>query len=188
MIIGKILISIIAVSIIIFFVKKRKNKIDDYDVPVNLQVTSTAFENDGYIPIKYTGKGENISPPLKLDTITSEAKTIAIIMDDLDHPLGTFNHWVIWNIPAELSNIPEGIPREVIVPSLGEAIQGKSRYGGKHWYRGPLPPFGTHKYIFKAYVLDRVLNLNSNANKAELLEAMRDHILQYGTLTGKFGG
>ena len=80
------------------------------------------------------------------------------------------------------------VPKEEIVNSLGNAIQGKSAYGGKHWYRGPLPPFGTHRYIFKVYVLDTTLNLSNDASKSELLKAMKEHILQYGTLTGKFSG
>ena len=182
-VIGIIIVIIMIVSII----RVNSNK-NEYDLPVNLKVTSTAFENNGDIPIKYTGKGEDISPPLKLDTISTDAKTIAITMDDLDHPLGTYNHWVIWNIPASFDNIPEGIPKEEVVNSLGNAIQGKSAYGGKHWYRGPLPPFGTHKYIFKVYVLDTTLNLDNNAGKSELLKVMKEHILQYGTLTGKFSG
>jgi Raf kinase inhibitor-like YbhB/YbcL family protein len=183
-----VVIGIIIVSIILLYIKRANSNNENYDVPVNLKVTSTSFENDGDIPIKYTGKGEDISPSLKLDTIAAGAKTIAIIMDDLDHPLGTYNHWVIWNIPASFDNIPEGVPKEEVVNSLGEAIQGKSGYGGKHWYRGPLPPFGTHKYIFKVYVLDTTLKLENNAGKSELLKAMKEHILQYGALTGKFSG
>lgn len=181
-------IGIILIIITIIFIKRTNSTKGEYDLPVNLKVTSTAFENHGDIPIKYTGKGEDISPSLKLDTIAADAKTIAITMDDLDHPLGTFNHWVIWNIPSSFDNIPEGIPKEEVVNSLGEAIQGKSAYGGKHWYRGPLPPFGIHKYIFKVYVLDTTLELENDAGKSELLKAMKEHILQYGTLTGKFSG
>lgn len=165
----------------------RTTNRDYINPPVNLVVTSKSFQDGGNIPVKHTGRGEDISPPLELGTIDTEAKTIAIIMDDMDHPLGLYNHWVIWNIPASFISIPEGIPRKEIVSSLGNAIQGKSGYGGKHWYRGPLPPFGTHKYIFKVYVLDTVLDLDNDANKVELQKAMEGHVLQYGTLTGKFG-
>lgn len=183
-----VVIGIIIVNITLLYIIRANSTKGEYDLPVNLKVTSTAFENDGDIPIKYTGKSEDISPALELDTIDADAKTIAITMDDLDHPLGTYNHWVIWNIPASFGNIPEGIPKEEVVNSLGESIQGKSGYGGKHWYRGPLPPFGIHKYIFKVYVLDTTLNLDKDAGKSELLKAMKEHILQYGTLTGKFSG
>ncbi len=74
-----------------------------------------------------------------------------------------------------------------MVPSLENALQGRSAYGGKHYYRGPKPPFGTHKYEFKVYVLDIMLDLKKNANKEQLQIAMKGHILQYGTLTGQFG-
>ena len=181
-------IGIFLIIIVMVFIKRVYSTKDDYDVPINLKVTSTAFENNGEMPIKYTGKGEDISPLLKFDTIDIDAKTIAIIMDDLDNPIGVYNHWVIWNIPASFDNIPEGVPKEEVVNSLEEAIQGKSGYGGKHWYRGPLPPFGTHRYIFKVYVLDTTLNLSNDAGKSELLKAMKEHILKYGTLTGEFSG
>lgn len=159
----------------------------DYINPkVNLQITSKSFKNGSIMPVEYTGNGEDISPHLKIHEIDPKAKTIAIIMDDLDTPFGIYNHWVIWNIPASFNTIPEGIERVEVVPSLGNAIQGKSSYGRKHWYRGPKPPFGTHRYIFKVYVLDIALDLKNDARKVELQKAIRGHILQYGTLEGKF--
>lgn len=173
--------------IVAFVLYKRMNACDYVKAQVNLDVTSKAFEDGGMIPKKYTGNGEDISPPIKLKTIDKKAKTITIIMDDLDHPLGMYNHWVIWNIPASFSDIPEGISKQEIVKSLGNAVQGKSDYGSKHYYRGPKPPFGTHKYVFKVYVLDITLNLNKNSGKKELQKAMGGHILQYGTLNGYFG-
>lgn len=153
----------------------------------NLTVTSNAFGDGGMMPVKYTGKGEDINPPLDLGSISPEAKSIAILMDDLDTPIGIFNHWVIWNIPATCTHIPEAISKGEVVESLGNANQGKSQYGGKHYYRGPLPPFGVHRYIFKVYVLDTVLELDHNTGKIDLQKAMDGHILQYGTLTGRFG-
>ena len=180
--------AIFVLLLVIFVIYKRITNVSDYiSPPVNLEVTSNGFEDGGYIPIKYTGRGEDISPELIIHDINSDAKSIAIIMDDLDHPIGVYNHWVIWNITADLTKIPEGIPRQEVVPSLGDAIQGKSGYGGKHYYRGPKPPFGSHKYIFKVYVLDIILDLEKDAGKRTLQEAMDGHILQYGTLTGHFG-
>lgn len=179
---------VIVTLIIVFVFYKRMNACDYVKAQVNLDVTSSAFEDGGMIPKKYTGKGEDISPPIKLEAIDKKAKTIAIVMDDLDNPLGMYNHWVIWNIPASFSDIPEGISKEKIVKSLGNAVQGKSDYGSKHYYRGPKPPFGTHKYVFKVYVLDIILDLNENSGKAELQRTIEGHILQYGTLTGYFGG
>ena len=153
----------------------------------NLKVTSTAFENGGNIPKRHTGRGEDVSPDLSFGPISKNAQSVVIVMDDLDHPIGTFNHWVIWNIPASFTSVPEGVPKDEMVASLGNAVQGRSEYGGKHWYRGPLPPFGAHRYVFRVYVLDGFLSLKANANKTALLTAMEGHILQYGTLTGSFG-
>lgn len=181
--------SVFLVLIVTFIFYKRITNIGDYVKPEeNLIITSEAFEEGGIIPVKYTGRGEDISPQLKLNRINSGAKTIAIIMDDLDHPIGVYNHWVIWNIPTSFDIIPEDIPRKEFLPSLGNAVQGKSGYGGKHYYRGPKPPFNlSHKYVFKVYVLDTILHLGKDTNKEKLQKAMRGHILQYGTLSGKFG-
>lgn len=170
-----------------FVFYRRRTGREEFNPAENLAVTSAAFKNGGNIPAKYTGRGADVSPPLSLGTLAPQAKTIAILMDDLDHPLGTYNHWVIWNIPACFSILPEGVPREESVVSLGNAIQGKSGYGAKHWYRGPKPPFGIHKYRFKVYVLDTFLELKAEDGKAALQKAMEGHVLQYGTLTGLFG-
>jgi len=173
--------------LVVFVFYKRITNVADYVHPTeNMKVTSKAFEDGGSIPKKYTGRGKDVSPPIKIHSIVSEAKSIAVIMDDIDHHLGVFNHWLIWNIPAAFDEIPEAIPKKEVVPSLGNAIQGKSAYGGKHYYRGPKPPFGIHKYVFKVYILDTELNLNNDARKMELQEAMRGNILQYGTLTGEY--
>jgi Raf kinase inhibitor-like YbhB/YbcL family protein len=153
----------------------------------NLAVTSTAFENGGPIPKRYTGRGEDVSPELSFGPLSGKAESIAIVMDDLDHPIGMYNHWVLWNIPASFASVPENVPRGETVTTLGNAVQGRSEYGGKHFYRGPLPPFGTHRYVFRVYVLDMFLSLDAGANKTALLTAMEGHILQYGTLTGSYG-
>ena len=186
----KIIIGVIVFLLLlaVFVFYKRSTNVEDYVNPTeNLKITSEAFEDGGCIPEKYTGRGEDISPPIKIHSIASGAKSIAIIMDDIDHPIGVYNHWLIWNIPAVFDEIPEDIPKEEIVSSLGNAVQGKSAYGGKHYYRGPKPPFGTHKYVFKVYVLDSFLNLKNDAGKKELQEAIEGKILQHGTLTGEFG-
>jgi len=186
----KVLLMILGVIVLfiagLIFLSKAYLKDIIHPVP-NLTITSSAFSDGGMMPVQYTGKGEDINPPLVLEGISPEAKSIAVIMDDLDTPIGVFNHWIIWNIPAEFIHIPEAIPKGKVVESLGNAIHGKSQYGGKHYYRGPLPPFGVHRYVFKVYVLDTVLELDHNAGKIKLQKAMDGHILQYGTLTGRFG-
>ncbi|MFP4661708.1 MAG: YbhB/YbcL family Raf kinase inhibitor-like protein [Halanaerobiales bacterium] len=181
---GGLLFIILLIGIFVLY--KRMTNVADYvQAEFNLEVRSDAFQDGGKIPVRYTGNGEDLSPPLKIGKLDPGAETIAIIMDDVDHPMGVYNHWLIWNIPASFSEIPEGIPHEDVVTSLGNAVQGKSGYGGKHYYRGPKPPFNlSHKYIFKVYVLDTTLELDKNADKEELQKAIDGHILQYGTLTG----
>lgn len=148
----------------------------------SIVVTSAAFEDLGAMPDAYTGRGEDISPPFHLEGVTEDAQSIAIIMDDLDIPwMSNYTHWTIWNLPPQ-ADIPEAIPHGEAVESLGGAVQGMGY--GKHQYRGPMPPFGTHRYQFHFFVLDEMLELEASAGKTELLAAMEGHILQYGTLTG----
>lgn len=173
---------IMALIIAFFFIKQNNNNMDP-DIDENIIITSNAFKDGETIPVRYTGKGEDVSPDLKLSDISPEAKSIAIIMDDLDFPLGVYNHWVIWNIPVT-ENIPEAIPQGETVDALNGAIQGVGY--GKHMYKGPNPPFGTHRYKFKVYVLDTMLDLNSSSGKKDLIKKIDGHILQYGSITGKF--
>ena len=133
-------------------------------------------------PDRYTGRGEDVSPDFELTGIADEAVSIAIVMDDLDVPWSSnYTHWVIWNIPAT-SSIPEAIPHGAIVSSLSDAVKGDAF--GTNKYRGPNPPFGTHRYQFHIFVLDDMLDLSSSAAKADLLAAMDGHIIQYGSITG----
>ena len=149
-----------------------------------LIVTSDAFTDGGKIPVKYTGKGEDISPGFKLSAISERAKSVAIIMDDIDLPMmGTLTHWVVWNLPVQ-DFIPENIPYTEMVPSLGNAVQGVGY--GKNRYRGPNPPAGTHRYRFTIYILDKRLDLLGKNGKEQLLQTMKGHILQQGSITGRF--
>ena len=149
-----------------------------------LTVTSPAFENEGLIPVQYTGYGEDVSPELRLSPISAEAKSIAIIMDDMGHPIPAFNHWVIWNIPV-METIPRNVAHGESVKTLGGAMQGRGY--GKNRYRGPKPPFNwSHRYQYNVYVLDCLLDLPSSARKRNLLTAMQGHIVQQGCLVGKY--
>jgi Raf kinase inhibitor-like YbhB/YbcL family protein len=153
----------------------------------NLEIISPAFRNGGVIPVKYTGKGEDISLPLIFGPIACNAVSIAIIMEDPDAPMGTFTHWLIWNIPAIFNIIPEGIPHEAVVFPLCCAFQGRNDFG-RIGYGGPLPPPGPpHTYRIKVYVLDTFINIMPGADKLTLEEAMKGHLLQFGMLRGKFG-
>lgn len=152
-----------------------------------LTIKCPSFENDGFMPKKHTGFGANGSPAFQLYNLSDDAVSITIIMDDLDIPLiRAFNHWLIWNIP-KTNRIPENIPHGSPVPSLHNATQGVAY--GRHRYRGPKQPFfvrNTHRYMFRFYALDCLLDLDSRARKKDLLEAMRGHILQQGSITGKY--
>ncbi|WP_170924709.1 YbhB/YbcL family Raf kinase inhibitor-like protein [Candidatus Enterococcus clewellii] len=153
----------------------------------NLIIKSSAFVDTGTMPLEYTGYGSDQSPPLTLQNISSDARSIAIIMEDLDIPMiKAFPHWLIWNIPV-MSDIPENIPSGKIVDSLHGAIQGIAY--GKHEYRGPKPPKiikNSHRYRFNVYILDAMLDLSSDAKKKKLLDAMVGHILQESSITGIF--
>lgn len=149
-----------------------------------LIVSSPCFENEGPIPIDYTGRGADRSPELVLSGLSKDAITIAIVMNDMDHPIPGYNHWVIWNIPA-MSVIPGDIPCGKQVESLNGAVQGVGY--GKHKYRGPKPPFkSSHIYHFYVYALDCLLDLPSNTRKKALLNAMQGHMIQEALLVGHY--
>lgn len=150
-----------------------------------LSVTSSTFKEDGWIPVRYSGRGENCSPDFKLKGISSDAKSIVITLDDASHPFfPNYNHWVIWNLPVQ-AVIPEGIPKGKLVERLNGAVQGIAY--GRHRYRGPKPPFhSTHIYVFTVYALDCKLSLPANSRKRDFLAAAKGHILQQATISGKF--
>ncbi len=136
-------------------------------------------------PKKYTCDGEDVSPPIEISGVGQKAKSLAIIMDDPDAPMGIFTHWVIWNIPANTSRLPEGIPPLEKVKELN-AVQGKNDFG-KIGYAGPCPPSGVHRYRVKVYALDTFLDLEPGSTKKDLEEAMKGHILQFGEATATYG-
>lgn len=176
-------VAVLLLAVLVIYVLNYRGKTDirvGNDVE-RIVVTSTAFEDLGVIPTAYTGNGADISPPFRLEGLSRDAKSIAIIMDDLDIPLrGNYTHWTIWNLPPQ-ADIPEGIPPGETVEALG-ATQGMGY--GMHRYRGPKPPFGTHRYQFHFFVLNEMLPMNASAGKEELLRAIDKHLLQYGTITG----
>lgn len=150
-----------------------------------LYVECKAFSDGGVIPVDYTGRGKDLSPELILHNLPSETKSISIIMDDIKHHIfGTFNHWVIWNIPTQ-DTIPEGIPAGETLPDLGNAVQGIGY--GRHRYAGPKPPKGKqHIYRFTVYALRERIELKSSAKKKHLLKAIEPHILQSASVNGKY--
>ncbi|WP_353662464.1 YbhB/YbcL family Raf kinase inhibitor-like protein [Hydrogenimonas sp. SS33] len=148
-----------------------------------MRLESPAFENGGTIPARYTCDGEDISIPLIFADVPAEAKSLALIMDDPDAPMGIFVHWLIYNMPASLEGLPEGVPNE---PYLEEGIlQGVNSFGNIG-YGGPCPPDGAHRYMFKLYALDTHLDADAGMNKQQLLAAMRGHIVDGAELMGVY--
>jgi Raf kinase inhibitor-like YbhB/YbcL family protein len=141
-----------------------------------LSVKSPVFENSKFIPVKYTCDGADVNPPLTIEGVPEGTKTLVLIVDDPDAPMGTFDHWIVWNIPPTTRKIEENT-----VPGT----EGMSSYR-KHAYGGPCPPYGTHRYFFKVYALDTQLDLKSNSTKKDVEKAMEGHILAEGELVGLY--
>lgn len=150
---------------------------------MEIKITSPVFLNEGMVPKKYTCDGENVSPPLSWQNIPANAKSISLICDDPDAPMGTWVHWVIYNIPASIKGLPESVPLLETLTNGG--TQGLNDFR-KLGYGGPCPPGGTHRYYFKIYALDSVLALSPGVTKQQLLQAMKGHILAEGQLMGKY--
>jgi Raf kinase inhibitor-like YbhB/YbcL family protein len=150
---------------------KRESKEVDYKV-LNI---SSVFNNNEFIPAKYTCDGSNVNPPLEVENIPDGAKCLAIIVDDPDAPSKTWVHWVCWNIPVT-HQIKEDDKR---------GKHGINDFG-KNGYGGPCPPKGTHRYFFKIYALDQELDLPKNASKADVEKAMSEHIVAFGDLFGLY--
>jgi len=150
---------------------------------MSIEVTSTAFEDGGMIPPRYTADGQDISPPLRWDAVPEGTKSIALISDDPDAPMGTWVHWVLFNLPADAAELAENVPPKSTLPN--GAAQGTNDFG-KIGYGGPAPPSGTHRYYFKIYALDAQIDLPPGAKKSQLLKAMEGHILAQGQLMGRY--
>lgn len=148
-----------------------------------MEIKSSAFEQGGMIPPKFTCEGNNISPSITWEGAPEGTRSIALIADDPDAPMGTWVHWVYYDIPMKISHLSEGIPQENKPASGG--TQGVNDFQNVG-YDGPCPPSGTHRYFFKIYALDTMLNLKPGAGKKELLKAMEGHILGEGALMGRF--
>ena len=151
---------------------------------MSLQLASSAFTEGSAIPSKYTCDGQDISPPLKWSSVPPGAKSLALICDDPDAPGGMWVHWVLYNIPVTVTELPEGVP--ITDSVLGNARQGVTDFR-RVGYGGPCPPRGNpHRYFFKLYALDVELNLKSKATKKDVVEAMRNHVLAEGQLMGTY--
>ena len=146
-----------------------------------LSLSSTAFASGQSIPAAYSCMGKGISPPLAWSGAPTGTQSFALIVDDPDAPAGTFVHWVIYNVPGSSSDLPESVAATATLPD--GTVQG-SNSARRTGFIAPCPPSGTHRYFFKLYALDAVLDLASGANKEALLKAMQGHILAQGELMG----
>jgi len=153
------------------------------EAAVGFELTSTAFLHEEAIPTEYSCDGANISPPLQWGDPPEGTQSFAIISDDPDAPGGTWVHWVLYNIPVEARVLPEAIPAEV---ELADGSQHGENSFGRLDYGGPCPPGGTHRYFFKLYALDTVLDLEPGVDKGGLLQAMEGHILAETELMGTY--
>jgi Raf kinase inhibitor-like YbhB/YbcL family protein len=150
-----------------------------------MQLTSPAFQEGQPIPKQYTGDGKDVSPPLRWDGVPGGTQSLALICDDPDAPRGTWVHWVLFNLPADARELPEAVPAKGVGPQGSR--QGTNDFR-KLGYGGPAPPPGKpHRYFFKLYALDTVLDLKEGATKQDLVKAMEGHVLAEGQLMGKFG-
>jgi len=141
-----------------------------------LSVKSLAFENNQLIPAKYTCDGNDVNPPLTIEGIPEGTKTLALIVDDPDAPMGTCDHWIVWNIPATTSKIEE---------NAVSGTEGMNDFRRRS-YGGPCPPSGTHRYFFKVYALDVKLDLSPTSRKRDVEKAMQGHVLAKGELVGLY--
>ena len=150
---------------------------------MKIPVTSSAFKDGEMIPSKYTCDGSNLSPQLQWGKAPQGTKSFSLISDDPDAPMGTWVHWVIFNIPTDVTELPENVPHK---ETLDNGAKQGVNDSGKIGYSGPCPPGGTHRYYFKLYALDAEIGLKPGINKKQLLGAMEGHILAECQLMGKY--
>jgi Raf kinase inhibitor-like YbhB/YbcL family protein len=142
-----------------------------------MKITSSAFNEGGNIPSKFTCDGSDTSPPLQLTSVPPGVKSLVLIADDPDAPSGLFTHWLVWNIAPQTKSIAEG--------TAPKGLHGTNDFG-KSGYGGPCPPSGTHRYSFKIFALDRELDLRSGAKRSQLDAAMKGHVIAQGELIGRY--
>jgi Raf kinase inhibitor-like YbhB/YbcL family protein len=149
-----------------------------------MQVTSTAFDDGQPIPQKYTGQGDDVSPPLVWSGAPPQTKSFALICQDPDAPGGTFTHWIIWDISASATGLSEGEAKQQFLPDA--SAQGKNSFGN-FGYNGPNPPAGkVHHYIFKVYALDTLTLGKVTSSASDFDSLLKGHVLASGQLTGTY--
>lgn len=143
-----------------------------------MRFSSPAFAQNGPVPSRHACDGDDVSPPLEISGVPEGTKSLAIVVDDPDAPIGTWTHWTVWNVAPTVTRIEEGT-----VP--GDASQGMTSYG-QAGYRGPCPPFGTHRYFFRLYALDAILTLPPSTDARALQAAIDPHVMDSAGLVGTY--
>jgi Raf kinase inhibitor-like YbhB/YbcL family protein len=164
------------------FLNSLKSEADE---PISFSLRSAVFKDEGKIPKKYTCDGEDVSPPLSWSGVPDGTKSYVVIMEDPDAPGGVFTHWVLYDLPASLTNLSEGVEKKVDLKGPKQGVNDFGRVG----YGGPCPPEGsTHRYIFRLYALDTPgLNLKGESTKEEVLKIIKNQVLSETSLTGIYG-
>jgi len=156
----------------------------DDEESLALKLTSPAFLEGEPIPAKYTGEGLDVSPPLQWVQSPPTTASFAVTCDDPDAPMGTWDHWVIFNIPADSRKLAEAVPPQEVLPD--GTRQGLNDFG-EVGYRGPMPPPGKpHRYFFRLYALDSVLDLPKTAKREDLEKMMKGHVIAEAKLMGTY--
>jgi Raf kinase inhibitor-like YbhB/YbcL family protein len=153
-----------------------------------IRLQSPAFTDCGTIPKVYTCDGKDVSPPLTWSGVHESARSLALVCEDPDAPSGTWTHWVIFDLPASVKELSEGVEaqeRVKMTPSGETAIQGKNDFK-KTGYGGPCPPSGAHRYFFRIYALDIELSLGTTTTRPDLLRSIKGHVLAEGQLMGRY--
>ncbi|HTO87326.1 MAG TPA: YbhB/YbcL family Raf kinase inhibitor-like protein [Thermoanaerobaculia bacterium] len=148
-----------------------------------LRLRSEVFGQGEPIPARYTADGEDVSPPLSWSAVPPESKSLVLTCEDPDAPRGTWIHWVVYDIPPSVSELPEGVPPRETLPTGG--THGKNDFG-RLGYGGPAPPSGTHRYFFRLEALDRTVSLPPGASLAQVRRASEGHVLARGELMGTY--
>jgi len=176
----KLLIITLIIILSVFLLVKSSSKVPSKE-GVGMKISSPAFEHNGAIPSKYTCDGEDVSPPLVFEGIPENAASLALIADDPDAPMGTWVHWVIYNIPPTSGGLTENFPSDSKLDD--GSLQGMTDFR-RVGYGGPCPPSGAHRYFFKLYALDKKLDLPAGATKQQVETAMKGHIIAQDQLIG----
>jgi Raf kinase inhibitor-like YbhB/YbcL family protein len=151
-----------------------------------LELHSSAFQSNQLIPSQYTCDGADISPPLEWKNIPEGTKSFALIMDDPDAPVGLWVHWVLYNIPREITSLPENLPKKETISINGISLtQGKNSWP-RIGYGGPCPPDKEHRYFFKLYALKEKTNFPPGLTAKELEQKIQPLIIEKATLIGKY--